>query len=232
MVLRLLRLPEKVVGRAVLEGVERAVDSRWHLAQKRAAQTTGRPVPERIEEVRWTFLRELTALGAASGGVAALPGAGTGTALATSAADIGWYTMRLADLVMTVAVIHGHHDATVDERRAWVLAVLAFGSGASAGLEKAAREVGRNLGHRQIGSVSGTTLRAINKRLGATVARRYGSRRGLATFGKLMPFGLGAAIGAGGNAYGVNAATKHADHFFGDLDRRLDFRIDRKLDPA
>lgn len=210
----LLRIPEKVVGKAVLAGVERAVDARWDLAVSRAAESAGQSVDERIDELRGSFQRELAAVGAASGGIAALPGAGTGAALATAAADIGWYTMRLADLVMTVAVIHGHEQATVEERRAWVLAVLAFGSGAAAGLDVAAREVGKGLGTRQIGSVSGTTLRMINRRLSTRLLRRYGLRRGAATFGKLLPFGVGAAIGAGGNAWGVGAVADNADSFF------------------
>ncbi len=217
MVLGMLRLPEKVIGRAVIEGVERAVDARWDQALSRAEETAGRPVDERVEDVRQSFRIELAAVGAASGGIAALPGAGTATAVATAAADIGWYTMRLADLIMTVAVIHGHEQATVEERRAWVLSVLAFGSGAAAGLDKVAREVGKGLGSRQIGAVSGGTLRLINQHLGARLLRRYGTRRGAATLGKLLPFGVGAAIGAAGNAFGVGAVADHADEFFRDL---------------
>lgn len=205
------------MGRAVLEGVDRAVEARWDLARQRAVETAGRPTAERVEELRRAFRRELSTVGAVSGGIAALPAAGTGTALATAGADIVWYTMRLADLIMTMAVLHGQEDATVDERRAWVLSVLAFGSGASAGLTEAARQVGGDLGRRRLGAVSGATLRTLNRRLSTRLVRRYGSRRGAATLGSLLPFGIGAAIGAGGNAYGVNAVARHADRFFREL---------------
>lgn len=215
-----LRIPEKAIGRAVLEGVERAVDARWDQALARAAASEGLPHEQRLDDVRRTFQRELAALGAASGGLAALPGAGTGTALAAAAADIGWYTMRLADLIMTVAAVHGHREAEVEERRAWVLSVLAFGSGAAVGLERAAREVGRNLGTRQLGLVSASTLRVLNRSLSGRLLRRYGTRRGAAAFGKLLPFGIGAAIGASGNAWGVSVVVRHADRFFRDLDGR------------
>jgi hypothetical protein len=217
MVLGVVRMPEKIVGRAVLEGVERAVDARWDHACRRAAETAGRPHEARIEEVLGSFQRELAAVGAASGGIAALPGAGTGTALAVAGADIGWYTMRLADLIMTVAAIHGHQQPTVEERRAWVLAVLTFGHDATAGLDRVAREVGKGLGSRTIGSVSGASLAVVNRNLTARLVRRYGTRRGAAVLGKLLPFGLGAAIGGIGNAAGVRAVTRHADQFFRDL---------------
>ena len=220
MALGILRLPQRAIGRAVLEGIDRAVDTRWDRAGERAAETAGRPTAERLDELRVAFRRELTALGAVSGGIAALPAAGTGTALATAGADIGWYTMRLADLIMTIAVIHGHDDATVDERRAWVLAVLAFGGGAAAGLEEAARHVGGSLGKRRLGAVSGATLRSLNRRLTTGLLSRYGSRRGAMVLGSLLPFGIGAAIGAGGNAYGVDAVARNADRFFEDLAAR------------
>lgn len=107
-----LKLPEQVLGRAVLEGVERAVDARWEQDRERAATVAGRTTEERVEEVRRSFQRELAAVGAASGGVAALPGAGTGTALAVVAADVGWYTMRLADLIMTIAATTANRCCT------------------------------------------------------------------------------------------------------------------------
>ncbi len=217
MVLGVLRLPEKVVGRAVLEGVERAVDARWDLAVRRAAQTARRPHAHRIDELESAFLRELAAVGAASGGVAALPGAGTGTALAVAGADIGWYTMRLADLILTVAAVHGHQEPTVQERRAWVLSVLTFGSNAAGSLDQVAREVGKGLGARSIGSLSGANLTVVNRNLTTRLIRRYGIRRGAAAFGKLLPFGIGAVIGGVGNAAGVRAVARDADQFFGAL---------------
>lgn len=214
-----LKLPEQVLGRAVLEGVERAVDARWEQDRARAATVAGRTTEERVDEVRRSFQRELAAVGAASGGVAALPGAGTGTALAVVAADVGWYTMRLADLIMTIAALHGHDEAHVEERRAWVLSVLAFGGAAAAGLDEAAREVGRGLGTRKLGAVSASTLHLVNRKLTSSLLRHYGARRGASVLGKLLPFGIGAAIGAGGNAWGVQVVAKHADAFFRDLDR-------------
>lgn len=210
----ILRLPRQAIGRSALEGIDRAVASRWDRAIQRADETSGPSRDERLEEVRLELRRELTALGAVSGGIAAVPGAGTGTALVTVGADIGWYTMRLADLILTMAVIHGHDEATVQERRAWVLSVLAFGGGATAGFTEATRQVRGGLGQRQLGSVSAATLRSLNRRLTTSLLRRYGARRGAVVLGSLMPFGVGAAIGAGGNAYSVDAAARHADRFF------------------
>lgn len=215
--LGMIPVPDQVVGRAVRSGVDRAVTTRWDAAVRRAAETDG-PVEDRVEVVRDSFTRELAMVGAASGGVAALPGAGTATAIATVSADIGWYSMRLADLIMTIAAIHGHERAELEERRTWVLSVLAFGDAAASGIDRAATDAGATLATRQLGGVSAATLRMVNRKLTARLVTRFGARRGAATLGRLLPFGIGAAIGAGGNSFGVHAVSRHADRFFRGLD--------------
>jgi hypothetical protein len=52
---------------------------------------------------------------------------------------------------------------------------------------------------------------SINKVLGRHFVTKYGTRRGILVIGKVMPFGVGFAIGAGGNlmmARGVIKTTK------------------------
>jgi hypothetical protein len=217
--LGMIPVPQQVVGRAALAGVDRAVATRWDAAVSRAAETVG-PVEDRVDAVRVSFTKELAAVGAASGGVAALPGAGTAAALATISADIGWYSMRLADLVMTIAAIHGHERATLEERRTWVLSVLAYGDAAPSGIHQAAADVGTTLGTRQLGGLSTATLAMVNRKLTARLLTRFGARRGAATLGRLLPFGIGAAIGAGGNTFGVHTVSRHADRFFRGLPER------------
>jgi len=44
-----------------------------------------------------------------------------------------------------------------------------------------------------------SVLRAINKKVGTTVLTKYGTKRGGVALGRLVPFGVGAAVGGGFN---------------------------------
>jgi hypothetical protein len=118
-----------------LAGVDRVVTSRWDLAQRAAAATTG-STGERIDQLKRSFARELATVGAAAGATAATPLVGTGVAMATAAAELSWFTLRAGDLIMAIAAVHGHRDPSVEERRAWVLSILAFGGSAAAALSE------------------------------------------------------------------------------------------------
>ena len=208
-------LPERL-GSTVLDTVDGAVDQRWDQARALAASTSG-TTEERIRQVRRLFARELSALGAVAGGVAAVPGTGTATLLATTAADFGWFAMRAADLILTIAVIHGHTQATVEQRKAWVLSILAFGEGASTGFTKAAGEVGRGLGGKLTSRISTASLQRVNRAVGRTVVTKYGTTRGAIALGRALPLGIGAIIGGTANYASVSVLARQADKFFADL---------------
>lgn len=209
-------VPNSVVqgaARAVTEGIDKAVTMRWAMAIRRAEATEG-TVEQRVRQVAKAFRKELTGAGAAAGAVAAAPVVGTGTAIATLGAEIGWLTMRSADLIMTIAAIHGHTEATVEERRSWVLAILAFG-------ETAATEFASLADKMNVGPTSGKGLKMplevlerLNATLGASLLSKFGSRRGALAVGRILPFGIGAVVGGGTNYAMIDAVGKHADSFF------------------
>jgi hypothetical protein len=213
-------LPERI-GTTVLANVDRAVDLRWDNARELAAATTG-TTDERIRQVRRSFARELGALGAAAGGAAALPVVGTTTVLATSAADLGWFTIRAADLILTIAAIHGHTEASVEQRKAWVLSILAFGDGAASSFTKVAGEVGKGLGEKLTQRIPAAGLQRINRAVGRTIVTKYGTKRGAIALGRALPFGIGAAIGGGANYASVALIARQADRFFAELPPVLD----------
>ena len=62
-------------------------------------------------------------------------------------------------------------------------------------------------------------LRRINAALVAQVLRKWGARRGAATLGKLLPFGIGAAVGGSANYLLLRELSKQADDFFRTYDR-------------
>lgn len=200
------RIPTPVLdaaGRAVLKGVDKAVESRWDRALERAAEAEGDTVDERVRSVARGFTRELTSVGVATGATAAAPAIGTAGALSAVAADITWFAVRATDLIMTIGAIHGRVEATVEERRAWVLSILAFG-------EQAAEEFLTLAGE----AATVDALRRINTALAAKVVKKYGSRKGILSIGKLLPFGIGAVVGGSANWAMTRALVNEIRLFF------------------
>ncbi len=204
------------VSTSLLSTIDEVSEQRWEAAKERAAATTGEIRPDKIAALTRSFSRELGAAGAAAGAAAAAPGVGTVSTLAATTAELGWFTARAGDLILTIAAIHGRPDPTVDERRAWVLAVLIYGSSArdefastlnqaSTGLDPVSRRIPL------------TTLQTANRLMSRTLVRRYGTRRGLVALGRILPIGLGAAIGGSANYLAIRSLAQHADEFFARL---------------
>lgn len=204
------------VSTSMLASVDEVSERRWEAAKERAASLSGEIRPEKIAALTRSFSRELGAAGAAAGAAAVAPGVGTVSTLAAATAELGWFTARAGDLILTIAALHGRPDPTVDERRAWVLAVLIYGSSArdefagtlnqaSTGLDP----VGRRLPL--------TTLQTANRLMSRTLVRRYGSRRGMVALGRMLPVGIGALIGGSANYVAIRSLAGHADEFFARL---------------
>jgi hypothetical protein len=200
----------------VLHAIDVAVKKRWQPAQDRAAATTG-PTRERINQVRKMFVRELTTIGTVSGGAAAAPGLGSAAKAGTTIVELGWITTRFADVILTIAAIHGHTRASLEERRAWILTILAYGDTAGAIFTGLARESGIGLGLKATRSIPMSTLRKFNHAMGRTIVQKYGTKRGVVTLGQFLPFGIGAVIGGAGNYITVRMLVRQSDRFFAHL---------------
>ncbi|MBP2211507.1 hypothetical protein JOJ87_001851 [Rhodococcus ruber] len=165
-----------------------------------------------LKKLETTFLSAVTATGAATGGAAAVPGVGTAAALAMTAGDTSWFMTAAAGHVLSALRVHGIHVTDLEHQKAIVLTVLA-GGGGSTFFGKAAGRTGAHLGKLLTNSVPATTIRSINRVLGYNFVTRYGTRQGILVLGRAAPFGIGMAIGAGGNlvmAQTVVRATRKA----------------------
>lgn len=199
----------------LLAGVDKAAGARWEAAVERAAALPGEIRPQKIRSLTAAFSRELAFTGGAAGMAAAAPAVGTAATLAASAAEVAWFTTRAGDLILTIAALHGRTEPTIDERRAWVLAVLIYGGSAREGFTSVARQVGvETVGG---GRLPWASLRAINGLFSNVIVRKYGKRRGVIALGRSLPLGVGALIGGGANYSSIRALARHADTFFAKL---------------
>ncbi len=213
-------LPSEIPGQisaAVLSAVDLAVDSRWDAARTRAARLTGDSIEAKVSNLTDLFARELGLVGATAGGVAAVPGIGTASTIATGVAEFSYFTMRAGELILTIGAVHGHSEVTVEEQRAWILSVLLFGNVASEGFTKLAGELGKGLGAKATQRVPMTLLRSINNAASRTIVTKYGTKRGVVALGRALPFGIGAVIGGGANYISLKLLAKHANRFFTNL---------------
>ena len=166
-----------------------------------------------IEQLERRYLTAVVGIGGASGAAAAIPGVGTGAAVATGAAEIAGFVSATAMYVLAVAEVHGVPVSDPEVRRALVLAVL-LGEGATVALEGAA---GRAPHWAQVigRSTSREKVAGINSRLAHLLLTRFGARQGALLVGRALPLGIGAGIGALGNAALARAAIATARRAFG-----------------
>ena len=207
-------------GEAILGGVDRALLERWEPAKQRAAEITGATRDDEVKAVTAVFARELGAIGAATGALAAVPTVGGAVVITGSFAEFGYFTFRSSELVLTIGALHGHTDATIEEQRAWLLCVLAFGDGASKAFTKLAGELGKGLGKKTVEKIPMTTLRAINAAAGRTIVTKYGTKRGVIALGRALPVGIGSVIGGGANYGNTRLLGRYANKFFAELPYR------------
>ena len=202
----------------MLGTIDEVSSNRWEAAVKRAAAQPGRIRPEKIKALTDSFAREVSAAGAAAGVVAASPAFGTGATLLTATAELAWFTARAGDLILTIAALHGRPDPTVDERRAWLLAVLIYGGSARDEFARAVNEA--STGMVAVGPDRRLPIGAIqlaNRVMSKALFRKYGARRGIAALGRMIPLGIGAVIGATANYAAIRALSRNADEFFARL---------------
>lgn len=156
------------------------------------------------------YLSAVTAIGAASGGVAAVPGAGTGASVASAALEISAFTEASALFALAMAEVYGLRIDDADVRRALVLAVMLGDAGVQAA-ELAAANAGSQWGHVLSHRAPEEAIRRVNQVLGRHFVARFRSKQGALVLGRALPLGIGAGIGAAGNVAlgrGVVAAAR------------------------
>ena len=205
------------LGRTMLVTIDRVSSSRWEAAVGRAAALGGDVRPEKMKALTDSFARELGAFGAGAGAAAATPAVGTTATLLAAMAELAWFTGRAGDLILTVAALHGRPSPSVEERRAWMLAVLIYGGSAREGFAKTINEANTGLSPANGTKLPMATLQTVNRLLTPRLVKRYGARRGAIALGTTLPLGIGAIVGGSANYMAVRALARHDDQFFSRL---------------
>ena len=174
---------------------------------------TPAPAPREIAaKLEKRYLATLTASGAAVGSVATFPGIGTLTALSAGAGETVFFLEATALFVLATAEVYGIPADHRERRRALVLAVLVG--------DDSRRAIGELVGPSRtnggwlaegMASLPMSSLARLNTRMLKFAVRRYAIKRGALLMGKMLPVGVGAAVGGVGNRiFGNKIVTTRA----------------------
>ena len=153
------------------------------------------------------YVLAISASGGAVGVAAAAPAVGTGTALALTSSEVATFFAASAAFSLAVADVHGIAVTDTARRRALVLASVLGDQGArtvstQAGLSPTGWARALLLG------APTRTIARVNNALAKRFIRRQVARQGGLALGRLVPFGIGAAIGiAGARALGATVVV-------------------------
>ncbi|MBU3705642.1 MAG: hypothetical protein FGM50_03025 [Mycobacterium sp.] len=192
-------MPAKVLSH-VLESSARlqapAVKAYVARLRRSAPEATPAEIVARLEK---QYLAVVMASGAAVGSAAAFPGIGTLAALSAVAGETVLFLEATAAFALAVAEVHGIEVEDRDRRRNLVLGVLVGdeGRGAVRDLLGPGRTSGAWLAEAELLPLP--VVSQLNSRLMQYFVKKYTIKRTAMAFGKMLPVGIGAAIGGGGN---------------------------------
>ena len=210
----------KASARALAQVIERSARIQGPAAQAYVARLRrahpGASPAEIAAKLEKRYLATLTASGAAVGTVATFPGIGTLTALSAGAGETVFFLEATALFVLATAEVYGIPVDHRERRRALVLAVLVG--------DDSRRAIGELIGPSRtnggwlaegMASLPMSSLARLNTRLLKFAVKRYAIKRGALLMGKMLPVGVGAAVGGVGNRIFGKKIVKNARQAFG-----------------
>ena len=192
-----------------------------YLDRLRAAHPNATPA-QIIGLLERHYRTAVVGIGTAAGAAAAVPGVGTGASLASGAAEITAFISATAMFVLADAEVFAFPISDPQLRRALVLTVLVgdVTELVEFGAERRSPHWAQVLGRANKDKIAG-----VNGHLTKLFVTRMGTRQGALLFGRALPMGIGAGIGAVGNAALARAAITAARQAFGPPPARFPARV-------
>ncbi|WP_084477866.1 hypothetical protein [Nocardia jejuensis] len=158
------------------------------------------------------YLLLVTASGTIAGLSAAVPGVGTLVGLGASALDSVFFLEASALYAMSVGTVHGMGSLPIKQRRTLVAGVVLGESGAEL-LGKGASQSAKDWATAVADKLP--VVRSIDNAMAKRFIVQFIVKRGVLMFGKSLPAGIGAVIGAVGNRALGKSVIANAHRAFG-----------------
>jgi len=152
--------------------------------------------------------------GVGVGAAAAAPAVGTGVALALSGAEAVAFLNANVLYILARGEVQGITTKDIERRRTLVMAVMLGDAGAK-GVGKVAERTGKHWARQVVRSIPYEKILAANKVLGKNFVTKYGTKQGILVLGRVIPFGIGAAIGGTANAIFSQGMITASNRAFG-----------------
>lgn len=151
-----------------------------------------------IDTLERRLVQQTAGTGAAVGAAATMPGVGTVAALGAAVGDSVSFLALSCAHVYGVLKIVDIELPNEEHERALVMSILLGGSSAPV-VKDLADENGQEWGRFLLEKKSVEVMKQVNLMLARHFALRFGTRYGAFTLGKVVPLGVGAALGGGAN---------------------------------
>lgn len=165
--------------------------------------------------------------GAAVGAVAVVPGLGTTAALGVSAAETAGFLEASALYAQAMAELHGMTIVDRPRANALVLGLMLgkagrklvrqFSEDAGIAGQTNVERTGRAWAATITQTIPSNLLNSLIKKMRDEMIKRYGTKTLGSTVGRILPFGLGAAVGIMVNRSMANVVIKSASSAFGTM---------------
>lgn len=90
-----------------------------------------------------------------------------------------------------------------------------LGDAGAAGVATVAERTGQHWARQVVTRIPTAKILSVNKVLGKNFVTKYGTKQGIVVLGRVIPFGIGAVIGGGANAFFSHGIIKASNRAFG-----------------
>jgi hypothetical protein len=167
------------------------------------------------------YLAAVTVGGAAVGASAAIPAVGTGASLALSGVETAGFLEASALFAQSVTEIHGIAVDDPERARTLVMALILGNAGQELIAQFAGQAAGKSTtrtaywGEVLTSSLPNAAFKQISARIRNAFLRRFAVTQGTSVVGRLIPFGIGAVVGGGGNHLMGRKIVRSSQEAFG-----------------
>ncbi|EFG47322.1 hypothetical protein HMPREF0183_1313 [Brevibacterium mcbrellneri ATCC 49030] len=164
----------------------------------------------------------VTGGGAATGATAVIPGLGTGAALGVAAIETGAFLEGSALYAQSIAEIHNLPVEDPARANALIMGLMLGNDGKDMVKKVAAQAQGEDVPRRDAAwgamitkQIPTQMVDMLTKQMRKAMFKRYARRSAGSLIGRILPFGIGAVVGAAVNRKMAKIVIENAQHAFG-----------------